>query len=135
MQSSPAFIVITLLLGAFLVALFFFGRFSGIRTSTRLYLRRKSNTDVLGRGKPLTMSAEARAARPEENSAKSLNVIFMFNGHSWDAYEILGLPAGAPLAMVEASYAKLKTSVSPDSREFVEMAYRVLRQELTRNPR
>jgi preprotein translocase subunit Sec63 len=61
---------------------------------------------------------------------KTLNVLFMYNGHSFDAHEILGIPAGASLKMVEEAYAKLIRTVKPDSREFVEAAYRVLRTEL-----
>ncbi len=35
---------------------------------------------------------------------KNLNIIFIYNGHSFDAYEVLGAPAGASFALVERFY-------------------------------
>jgi len=78
------------------------------------------------------MSPETQQARVEETAAKTLNVLFMYNGHTWDAYEILGLPAGAPLTAVTEAYQKMQKTMSPESREFMDTAYRVLQQELTR---
>ena len=57
---------------------------------------------------------------------KNLNVIFMFNGHSFDAYEVFGLPAGSGLPAIEEAYIKALTSNASDSREFIEAAYQAL---------
>lgn len=60
-------------------------------------------------------------------SVKALNVIFNYNGHSWDAYEVLGVPAGASLPMVTAAYqSALKRCAEPESLEFLETAYRAI---------
>ena len=127
------FIGITLGLGLFLWVLFRWGRYSGIKSTTRLHLLKNSrNTKTTAVS---TMSREAREARPEEFGSKDLNILFMYNGHSFDAYEILGIPAGASLEMVEDSYLQMKASLSEESREFVETAYQVLRQELTQRRR
>lgn len=56
--------------------------------------------------------------------SQSLNVIFNYNGHSWDAYETLGIPAGASRGMVEEAYKRAIAEVSPDSREFIDTAYK-----------
>src|SRR5690349_4462282 len=43
-----------------------------------------------------TMSAATATVRRQDITPKmkSLNVMFNYNGHSWDAYEVLGVPAG-----------------------------------------
>jgi hypothetical protein len=35
---------------------------------------------------------------------RPLNVVFNYNGESWDAYEVLGLPAGSSLESVERAF-------------------------------
>lgn len=58
---------------------------------------------------------------------KSLNVIFNYNGHSWDAYEVLGVPAGASMPTVTAAYqTALRRCAEKESIEFLETAYRAI---------
>lgn len=56
--------------------------------------------------------------------AKVLNVIFNYNGHDFDAYEVLGVPAGSSLDKVQEAFHKAITTCDPDSKEFLEHAYR-----------
>jgi hypothetical protein len=52
---------------------------------------------------------------------RQLNVFFNWNGHTWDAYEVLGVPAGASReTVVEAFHAS--RSKSPDSTPFLQAA-------------
>lgn len=57
-------------------------------------------------------------------TAKSLNVMFNYNGHSWDAYEVLGVPAGASLKTVTEAYNNALRRCDKESVEFLETAYR-----------
>ena len=54
---------------------------------------------------------------------RPLNVVFQFNGETWDAYEVLGLPAGSSLEMVRAAYREATEAVDQSSRPFVDAAY------------
>ncbi|MFN7454985.1 MAG: hypothetical protein ACK5RO_10035 [Pseudobdellovibrionaceae bacterium] len=64
---------------------------------------------------------------PEERAeGKSLNVIFMFNGHNFDAFEVLGLPAGAKPEAVRKAYELMKKQTTKDSLEFIEAAYHAI---------
>lgn len=63
-------------------------------------------------------------------SDRSLNVHFNFNGHSWDAYEALGLPAGAGLEKAEAAYAQAVSKMEPGSKEFYDHALDAIRRHL-----
>ncbi len=59
--------------------------------------------------------------------AKSLNVLFNYNGHAWDAYEVLGVPAGASLPIVTEAYQKaVKEQVAHQSLDFLETAYKAI---------
>ncbi|MDZ4082934.1 MAG: hypothetical protein U1E10_08365 [Bdellovibrionales bacterium] len=59
----------------------------------------------------------------EENAATSrqLNVFFNWNGHTWDAFEVLGVPAGASRESVIQAF-HLARSKSPDSIAFLQAA-------------
>lgn len=52
---------------------------------------------------------------------RQLNVFFNWNGHTWDAYEVLGLPAGAPRDEVVAAFRSQRLR-SPDSTAFLQAA-------------
>lgn len=56
--------------------------------------------------------------------SKELNILFNYNGHSWDAYEVLGLPAGASLVDVTKAYQGMLKTADPESHEFLETAFK-----------
>ena len=60
---------------------------------------------------------------------KILNVMFNYNGHSWDAYEVLGVPAGANIAMVTEAYHTAVRRSDKESIEFLETAYKAILQK------
>lgn len=57
-----------------------------------------------------------------EQEERSLNVHFNYNGHSWDAFEALGLPAGSGPDKVEAAYQRAISQLSENSKEFYDHA-------------
>jgi hypothetical protein len=65
-------------------------------------------------------------ASSSSNEPRSLNVVFNYNGHSWDAYEVLGLPAGSGLPVVEAAYKESLERVDDSSRGFMEAAFKAI---------
>lgn len=74
------------------------------------------------RGGPLVVTTPKPVERP-------LNVIFNYNGESWDAYEVLGLPAGSSPEMVEAAYRE-ELAKSPEAmRPFLEAAYQAVQMQ------
>ena len=97
------------------------------RTGMRLRLTGGGRS---ARGVTTTNGAASRAPTPggfgQAAPERSLNVIFQFNGHSWDAYEVLGLPAGSNYDSVRAAFEEALESVDPTSRPFVEAAFRAI---------
>ena len=67
------------------------------------------------------------SGRPQE---KTLNTLFNYNGHTWDAYEVLGLPAGSPQNKIDEAY-KISVSKqeSASSRDFLDAAYQAIRTQ------
>ncbi len=63
------------------------------------------------------------------NDEEELNVYFMHNGYMWDAYEILGVPAGAPMADIEMAYIKSRQRIDEESKEILEMAYGAIHEK------
>lgn len=78
-------------------------------------------TQLPGNNPPLDELTVVRA-----QAARPLNVHFNYNGHSWDAYEVLGLPAGSSLEKVEAAFKESIARVDVGSKPFMEAAYKAI---------
>lgn len=63
------------------------------------------------------------------NTARVLNVHFNFNGHSWDAFEVLGLPAGSSADKVEAAYRTALSRSEAHAHEFYQLARDAIRKQ------
>ncbi len=61
---------------------------------------------------------------------EELNILFNYNGHLWDAFEVLGVPAGSGLEMIERAYEQSVNSMDPSSRELIDLAYQAIQQRL-----
>lgn len=60
------------------------------------------------------------------SGAIELSVIFQFNGHSFEAYEVLGLPAGSGLEKVRQTYDQAVQNSDAESQEFLKFAYQAI---------
>lgn len=69
-------------------------------------------------------SAQAPGA---EASSRSLNVFFNWNGHTWDAYEVLGLPAGSSFRVVEDTWQRLREHGDCESVPFYQAAFEAIK--------
>lgn len=54
---------------------------------------------------------------------KSNSVFFMYNGHEWEAFEVLGLPKGCDIQSATSHYQTLIRTSDPSTFEFFELAY------------
>ncbi len=57
---------------------------------------------------------------------RPLNVVFNYNGHSWDAFEVLGVPAGSSYEKVIEAYHAALNSVDATSRPFIHAAFQAI---------
>lgn len=112
---DPAqFLILNGLVVIGLAAFFFLGR-AKKHSPTQFNLRKTLFTPVQG---------------IDINNEEELNVYFNFNGHMWDAYEIIGVPAGAPQSDIEMAYIKSRSRIDKESIEILEMAYEAIQQRL-----
>ena len=76
-------------------------------------------------------SASPRSRDSESGGeGRSLNIHFMHNGHSWDAYEALGLPAGADLVRAIQAHKEALARSDPTAKEFYDQALEAVRLHL-----
>lgn len=57
---------------------------------------------------------------------KDLNILFQWNGHTWDAYEVLDVPAGSSRVSVQKAFEKLRAEVDEESVPFITAAYQAI---------
>lgn len=81
---------------------------------------------VRPRGKMPEPMPRTSTSEVSGRETKNLNVLFMYNGHDWDAYEVLGVPAGAGLPTVTARYQELIRGADKGQLEFYEAAYQAI---------
>jgi hypothetical protein len=83
-------------------------------------LRLQNPTTPVKGGKQLTGSGQAEKPR-------QLNVLFNYNGHTWEAYEVLGLPPGSSDTAVEQAFETLTVSADKKSIAFLVAAREAIR--------
>ena len=67
---------------------------------------------------PMMQSSSVRTA-----SSKQLSIFFMFNGHDWEAHQVLGIPQGAGVDVATRAYQEQLKTADPSSYEFYEAAH------------
>lgn len=109
-----------------------------------LWKPKKSGRGLKLRGRDASRQVEdkqltgnvTRGASPDinlnhENKSKplerSLNVIFQYNGHDFDAYEVFGLAAGSSFSDVENAYKTVIAGKDSDSTEIYHLAFKSIK--------
>ena len=108
--------------------LIFYGLIAGF--FTLMFLRLKFKKD-----RPTSLNLRKTRSSPTKNietqNEEELNIYFKFQGKMWDAYELIGVPAGSSLAEVEKAYTEISSQRDDSSRELLDMAYKTIRQKLS----
>ena len=124
------------------VVILLFVSFMRMRASTRQKLMRLREPPtrqivvervVVKDDDPRAKRAAAVAAARESalvaagGGAKTLNVMFNYNGHTWDAYEVLGVPAGSNFENSFLAFEKLTREMDEESKSFMLAALEAIR--------
>ncbi|WP_413558022.1 hypothetical protein [Bdellovibrio sp. HCB209] len=85
-------------------------------------------TEAATRDVATAAAARSTAVHPDlaNMRPKNLNVIFSYNSHTWDAYEVLGVPAGASIKTVTEAYQTQIRRCEKESIDFFETAYNAI---------
>ncbi len=126
-MSSQAFFWVNVSLGLFLILIFLIGK-RGIVAPSKLNLKKgRSGRGIVPKGAGFHSTSVDLAN--EVVGEKNLNVLFVYNGHTFDAYEVLGAPAGASLEMVQRFYQEALARKGKDA-DFLEAAYFAIKTSL-----
>lgn len=131
MINSQLLLYINLGIGLLLVLYFIFGRHKP-KPPTKLNLRAKDSDgkkpvilepEVLSAGQIKDAQQLKSAAIEPPPVTRSLSVIFMYNGHDWEAHDVLGVPQGASMHEITKVYQQLVRKSDVRSLQFYEHAY------------
>jgi hypothetical protein len=128
---SQLFFYINLGLGVFFLLWFLAGRKNRGMSPTRLKLRNPTHHTPPAKDRPDPPSqVEPQFSTSDDTAvknAKRLNILFLYNGHDWDAYQVLGVPAGASLSLVTERYQQLIREAQDKGQiEFYQAAYNAI---------
>lgn len=135
-MNSQAFLFIYFIIFIAFVLYFIFGR-SKPKQPTQLDLRvtPTHDTDDTEAKSDADRVAEAKDAKSEDDLVTSLPakealkliqgvaIYFVYNGHEWEAHEVLGLPKGSTLLVTTSHYQNLVKTADPSTFEFYEAAF------------
>lgn len=129
-MNSQDFLTLNLVGAGAFVFWYLVSRGGGSRP-TRLDMSAKDTAPPLMNAEPEPQQAAVAVrgrTQPDlaDKNSKNLNVMFNYNGHSWDAYEVLGVPAGASIKTVTEAYQTALRRSDKSSMEFLETAYRAI---------
>ncbi len=123
-MSSQSFLWLNIGIAFAVAALFIIGR-TRIRAPAKLKLKNKNS--LYSNHETHMMSEEInKVSGDSAGETKSLNVIFMYNGHTWDAYEVFGVPAGSRPEVIKSAFELALKNSDPESHEFLKTAYRAI---------
>ena len=138
-MDSQLFFFINMGVAAFFLIWFWLGRKNSGNAPTQLRLRNQetpirpqSSSSAPGTGSAFS-AKKSPLSSPNLTSdevavqkAKNLNILFLYNGHDWDAYQVLGLPAGASLPLVTERYQQLIKQADQGQLSFYDAAYQAI---------
>lgn len=132
-MNSQEFYLINLVIFVLLVLFFWFGRKTSKPVKLNLKNYNKNYNEILkseddkNEEKKFAQAREAKVSSVViETTTKKLNqpaIFFVYNGHEWEAHEVLGLPKDATVAVTTTHYQKLIKTSDPSTFEFYESAY------------
>lgn len=137
-MTPEQFLILNFLLVVGFVGLFFWGR-SGGKSPTLLKLTMskkaqdfealpsKPHRPSLGRGETL--------GELQSQHLKEVNPIFVYNGHTWDAYEVLGLIPGSSLEAIREAFDRAIQKSDRNSHDFYKVALTTILNEIKKYQR
>lgn len=129
-MNSQDFLILNVACGSLFILWYWRSRGAASKRPTQLNMHAPDSVPLVippeSSSAPEMAVFEGALARRAPVPVKSLNVIFNYNGHSWDAYEVLGIPAGSPLREVTQAYQRAVQSADPASQGFLETAYKAI---------
>ena len=116
------FLLLNVIMGLAMVASIYALKYRK-RRPTLLNLRARANPIAEPFQPPVVLSQKETEFRGTQ-----LNIFFAFNGHEWDAFEALGIPAGCSIQTAEEAYLRVTASLESDGKLFYDLAIQAIRR-------
>jgi len=148
--NSQQFLFINFIIFLALVLFFLFGR-SKTKPSLQLNLKEsvkdgpkegatdsaeeKNEIQQINLAKDVSPRQETAITERQKNHQKNSNfgIYFVYNGHEWEAYEVLGLPKDSTLQITTSHYQNLIKTSDPSTFEFYEAAHLAILKTISRH--
>jgi hypothetical protein len=110
-----------------LLLLFFWSSRNSSLKPSKLTFAKGSNQSEPKMSQTTTNTKDLALDADENIGERVLNIMFVYNGHSWDAFEVLGLPAGSNLATAQVAHERLILHCDKSSRELYDRALNAIK--------
>lgn len=138
-MDSQQLFYFNLIIGVLFLAYFIFGR-AKQKPPTQLNMRAPKTKLDIQTDNPVLAKDQTRQAqisepkqsilepemKPAAKPTKSLSIFFMYNGHDWEAHQVLGIPQGAGVEAATKAYQDLLKTSDPSSYDFLESAFNAI---------
>ncbi len=127
-MTTQQFLILNLLILGFFALLFFWGK-RGSKAPSNLRVTPPPANDV-STTKNLAGTEKKLVAGYQVETLKGSDCFFIYNGHSWDAYEVLGVPPGSSVEAIRAAFEKSIQKTDVGSHDFLKSALSTILSEM-----
>lgn len=124
-MSFEQFLTLNMVVFALLAIVFFWGR-RGQRSPTSLDMASKRFNSV----ETLADLEFKKLLHSSVDTNMEASSLFNYNGHTWDAYEVLGIPAGSSLEVIKEAFEKALRRSDVSSHTFFKLALTAVLAEM-----
>lgn len=130
MTPEHFFILNFILLVAF-AGLFYWGR-QGTKPPSSLKFTSTDSSPKVEGTKPFFPPRGGAETLGEIHSTnlRDINPMFMYNGHTWDAYEVLGITPGSSMEIIREAFDRSIQKSEANSHEFLKVALTTILSEM-----
>lgn len=128
--NSQQLLIINFIIFATLVLFFLLGRSKHKQNTTlKLKSQQKSSKEEVKLSEPVPQIVSVQDHKPQVQvrdvtPKKPKEVVyFMFNGHEWEAHEVLGVKSGSGIDHITRHYQNLIKTADPSTFEFYDAAF------------
>lgn len=130
-MTPEQFFILNFILLIGFVGLFYWGR-KEVKPPSILNLTPHDNLkkgSVIQSSLPAKRGAETLGEIHSEQ-LKDINPMFIYNGHTWDAYEVLGILPGSSMEIIREAFDRSIQKSDPNSHEFLKVALTTILSEM-----
>lgn len=130
-MTPEQFFILNFILLVGFVGLFFWGQ-QGAKSPSSLKLTSVNNSKKVQETRSIFPPGGGAETLGEIHSTnlKDINPMFIYNGHTWDAYEVLGIIPGSSMETIREAFDRSIQKSDTSSHEFLKVALTTILSEM-----